>query len=259
MKNGIAWQNAELIKQEKYAGRHVQGGRHDGDHARRQRVPRAGARQGAEDVRVEVGRRAPTTGSRRSADAAAPLHLPGAPAPRRRRARPCPDAAAPLRRTGRRLARDRHASAGCSLCVLAQVVFRYFLGEPADLERRARALPVRLVRVPGLGDRGAAAQPPRDQRRSQTRLRRAVARRCSRSSPRSRRSPSPSILGYYGMRITLRNADVETTSLFFTMGVVYAIVPVAALAVGAARARPTRVAALARAGGRAGGARDDRR
>ena len=57
------------------------------------------------------------------------------------------------------------------------------------------------------------------------------------------------MLGYYGVRITLRNADVETTSLFFTMGVVYAIVPVAALGVGAARARPTPCAALARARG----------
>ena len=37
------------------ARRHVQGGRDDGDHARSQRVPRARARQGAEDVRVEVG------------------------------------------------------------------------------------------------------------------------------------------------------------------------------------------------------------
>ena len=33
-------------------------------------------------------------------------------------------------------------------------------------------------------------------------------------------------------RSRLRNADVETPSLFFTIGVVYAIVPVAALAVG---------------------------
>ena len=39
------------------------------------------------------------------------------------------------------------------------------------------------------------------------------------------------ILAWYGWRIALRNADVETTSLFFTQGVVYAIVPVAALAV----------------------------
>lgn len=39
------------------------------------------------------------------------------------------------------------------------------------------------------------------------------------------------ILGYYGVAITLRNADVETTSLFFTQGVVYGIVPAAALGV----------------------------
>ena len=35
-----------------------------------------------------------------------------------------------------------------------------------------------------------------------------------------------------GWRITARNLDVETTTLFFTMGVVYAMVPAAALAVG---------------------------
>ena len=40
------------------AGRHVQGRRHDGDHAGRQGVPRRrSSGQGAEDVRVEVGRR----------------------------------------------------------------------------------------------------------------------------------------------------------------------------------------------------------
>ena len=41
------------------------------------------------------------------------------------------------------------------------------------------------------------------------------------------------ILLYYGLQITSRNADVDTVTLFFTFGVVYAIVPVAALAVGA--------------------------
>ena len=40
------------------------------------------------------------------------------------------------------------------------------------------------------------------------------------------------VLVVYGWRITQRNLDVETTTLFFTMGVVYAIVPLAALAVG---------------------------
>ena len=92
------------------------------------------------------------------------------------------------------------------------------------------ALPVRLVRVPGLGDRGAAAQPPRDQRgadaRCRARLRAALALFAALAA-----LAFAVILSYYGVRITLRNADVETTSLFFTMGVVYAIVPVAALAV----------------------------
>ena len=40
------------------------------------------------------------------------------------------------------------------------------------------------------------------------------------------------ILVFYGTRIALRNLDVDTTALFFTMGMVYAIVPLAALAVG---------------------------
>ena len=38
------------------AGRHLQGRRDDGDHARRQRLPRPGAGDGAEEIRVEVGR-----------------------------------------------------------------------------------------------------------------------------------------------------------------------------------------------------------
>ena len=40
------------------------------------------------------------------------------------------------------------------------------------------------------------------------------------------------VLVFYGWRIMQRNLDVETTTLFFTMGVVYAIVPLAAFAVG---------------------------
>ena len=41
-----------------------------------------------------------------------------------------------------------------------------------------------------------------------------------------------SLLVWYGWRIMLRNLDVDTTTLFFSQGVVYAIVPVAAIAVG---------------------------
>jgi TRAP-type C4-dicarboxylate transport system permease small subunit len=39
------------------------------------------------------------------------------------------------------------------------------------------------------------------------------------------------VLCYYGVQITRRNADVETVAQFFTFGVVYAIVPIAAVAV----------------------------
>jgi TRAP-type C4-dicarboxylate transport system permease small subunit len=41
------------------------------------------------------------------------------------------------------------------------------------------------------------------------------------------------VLATNGVRIAERNWDVETTSLAVSMGVIYAIVPVAALAVGA--------------------------
>ena len=40
------------------------------------------------------------------------------------------------------------------------------------------------------------------------------------------------LLGWQGWRIAARNLDVDTTSLFFPFGVVYAIVPIAALLVG---------------------------
>ena len=40
------------------------------------------------------------------------------------------------------------------------------------------------------------------------------------------------VLVFYGWRIMQRNLDVDTTTLFFSMGVVYAIVPLAAFAVG---------------------------
>jgi TRAP-type C4-dicarboxylate transport system permease small subunit len=39
------------------------------------------------------------------------------------------------------------------------------------------------------------------------------------------------VLVYYGVAITRRNADIDTVALFFTFGVVYAIVPIAALSV----------------------------
>jgi len=40
------------------------------------------------------------------------------------------------------------------------------------------------------------------------------------------------ILFWYGLQITRRNLDIDTVALFFTFGAVYAIVPLAAIAVG---------------------------
>ncbi|MEP7276159.1 MAG: TRAP transporter small permease [Betaproteobacteria bacterium] len=61
------------------------------------------------------------------------------------------------------------------------------------------------------------------------------------------------ILAWYGLQITWRNADIDTVALFFTFGVVYAIVPVAAVAVGLA-ALVDALAALRRWGSAEGGA-----
>jgi TRAP-type C4-dicarboxylate transport system permease small subunit len=40
------------------------------------------------------------------------------------------------------------------------------------------------------------------------------------------------VLGWYGVQITRRNVDIDTVALFFTFAAVYAIVPIAAVAVG---------------------------
>jgi TRAP-type C4-dicarboxylate transport system permease small subunit len=40
------------------------------------------------------------------------------------------------------------------------------------------------------------------------------------------------VLVFYGTRIAVRNVDVDTVALFFTIGAVYAIVPLAGIAVG---------------------------
>jgi len=40
------------------------------------------------------------------------------------------------------------------------------------------------------------------------------------------------VLGFYGVQITRRNFDIDTVALFFSFAAVYAIVPVAAVAVG---------------------------
>jgi TRAP-type C4-dicarboxylate transport system permease small subunit len=118
---------------------------------------------------------------------------------------------------------------GMFLCVAAGVVFRYFLGDPLTWSdelgrylfvwcallgwvvaaRRRSHLAITTVRM-RLPARGQAAL-------SLVAALAAIA--------------FAAILAYYGVAITLRNADVETTSLFFTQGVVYGIVPVAALGV----------------------------
>lgn len=118
---------------------------------------------------------------------------------------------------------------GMFLCVLVQVFFRYFLDSPLTWsDELARYL---FVWCAFLGWIIAA------RRRSHL----AITSVQMRVSPRTGALMHSlaalasivfaGILSYYGFWITLRNADVETTTLFFTQGVVYAIVPVAALAV----------------------------
>jgi TRAP-type transport system small permease protein len=118
---------------------------------------------------------------------------------------------------------------GMFACVLAQVFFRYFLDSPLTWsDELARYL---FVWCAFLGWVIAA------RRRSHL----AITMMQSRLSARPRAALAVGaalvavafviVLGYHGVRITLRNADVQTPSLFFTIGVVYAIVPVAALAV----------------------------
>ncbi len=121
------------------------------------------------------------------------------------------------------------AFVGMFLCVLGQVVFRYFLGSPlvwsdelgrylfvwcaflgwviAARRRSHLAIAVGSERLRArlgglLGLVGALA---------------AIA--------------FAAVLVFYGVRIAMRNWDVETTSLFFSVGIVYAIVPAAAAAV----------------------------
>jgi TRAP-type C4-dicarboxylate transport system permease small subunit len=118
---------------------------------------------------------------------------------------------------------------GMFACVLMQVFFRYFLDSPLTWsDELARYL---FVWCAFLGWVIAA------RRRSHL----AISAVQMRLRPRVRAAFGAfaalaavgfaGILTYYGVRITLRNADVETPSLFFTMGVVYAIVPAAAIAV----------------------------
>ncbi|CAG0949733.1 Sialic acid TRAP transporter permease protein SiaT [Burkholderiales bacterium] len=136
-------------------------------------------------------------------------------------------------------------------CVVAQVVFRYFLGDPLVWsDELARYL---FVWASFLGWIVAA------RRRSHLRIDTATRRLPPRGEAAFRLvgaiagAAFAALLAFYGWRIMQRNLDVETTTLFFSMGVVYAIVPLAAVAVGAyalADARAALGALLSRDGGR---------
>ena len=122
------------------------------------------------------------------------------------------------------------AFAGMFACVLAQVGFRYFLGDPLVWsDELARYL---FVWASFLGWIIAA------RRRSHLSIDMAAARLAPRGQAALRLVGAlaaiafAAVLLFYGWRITERNLDVDTTTLFFPMGVVYAIVPLAALAVG---------------------------
>lgn len=119
---------------------------------------------------------------------------------------------------------------GMFACVLGQVGFRYFLGDPLTWsDELARYL---FVWCSFLGWIIAA--------RRHSHL--AIGSLPERASPRVRALLAilaagaalafAAVLGFYGTRLMVRNIDVDTTTLFFTMGVVYAIVPLATLAVG---------------------------
>jgi TRAP-type C4-dicarboxylate transport system permease small subunit len=118
---------------------------------------------------------------------------------------------------------------GMFACVLAQVVFRYFFGDPLVWsDELARYL---FVWCSFLGWVIAA--------RNRSHL--SVSIMADRLAPNARALLAlvgaiaalafAGLLVYYGVRIAERNWDVETTSLAMSMGVVYAIVPAAAVAV----------------------------
>jgi TRAP-type C4-dicarboxylate transport system permease small subunit len=122
------------------------------------------------------------------------------------------------------------AFSGMFLCVLAQVVFRYFLGEPLVWsDELARYL---FIWASFLGWIVAA------RRGSHLAIDMLATRLPARGRALVRIAGAlcgvafAALLVWYGWRIMLRNLDVETTTLFFSQGVVYAIVPAAALAVG---------------------------
>jgi TRAP-type C4-dicarboxylate transport system permease small subunit len=115
-------------------------------------------------------------------------------------------------------------------CVLAQVVFRYVFNDPLVWsDELARYL---FVWTAFLGWIIAA------RRRSHL----AVGMLVTKLPPKARVAchalaalvaiAFAAALVFYGTRIMLRNLDVDTASLWFPMGVVYLIVPLAAFAVG---------------------------
>ena len=132
---------------------------------------------------------------------------------------------------------------GMFLCVIVQVVLRYFFGDPTTWsDELARYL---FVWCSFIGWVIAA--------RKRSHL--GIALVAERSPPRVKAAIElvgalasvafAGVLLYYGLQITSRNADVDTVTLFFTFGVVYAIVPVAALAVGALALADARTAVFA--------------
>ena len=122
------------------------------------------------------------------------------------------------------------AFSGMFACVLGQVFFRYFLDSPLVWsDELARYL---FIWASFLGWIIAA------RRGSHLSIDMLVTRLPPRPGAALRVFGAlcgvafAALLVWYGWRITVRNLDVETTTLFFSQGVVYAIVPVAALAVG---------------------------
>jgi TRAP-type transport system small permease protein len=122
------------------------------------------------------------------------------------------------------------AFAGMFLCVISQVVFRYFLDDPLVWsDELARYL---FVWASFLGWIIAA------RRRSHLKIDMVGAWLGARGRAALRGVGAlaglafAGLLAWYGWRIAARNLDVDTTTLFFTQGVVYAIVPFAAVAVG---------------------------
>jgi len=140
------------------------------------------------------------------------------------------------------------AFAGMFVCVFAQVIFRYFLGDPLVWsDELGRYL---FVWCAFLGWIVAA--------RRRSHLAVSIGGEGLPSRVRAMRAllaalvalAFAGILAFYGLRIAARNWDVDTTTLFFSVGVVYAIVPAAALAVGLHALADAKAALAALAGER---------